>query len=90
MSQISIFYEEIISKNQLRPWSEFAIPPTSYRGLSGPSGPSVPGSVPESVPENGGVRRSVPRGVSGALWAPGSGVSKKCPESVPRVSGDAL
>ena len=41
------------------------IPPTSYRGLSGPSGPSVPGSVPES----GGVRRSVPRGVPKALWA---------------------
>ena len=36
-----------------------AIPPTSYRGLSAPSGPSVPGSVPESVPANGGVRRSV-------------------------------
>ena len=29
---------------------------------------------------------SVFRGVSGALRAPGSGVSKKCPESVPGVS----
>ena len=28
-----------------------------------------------------------PKGVSGALRAPGSGVSKKCPESVPGVSG---
>ena len=37
------------------------------------SGPKCPGSVP--------------RGVSGALRAPGSGVSKKCPESVPGVSG---
>ena len=36
------------------------------------SGPKCPGSVP--------------RGVSGALRAPGSGVSKKCPQSVPRVS----
>ena len=30
---------------------------------------------------------SVPWGVSGALRAPCSRVSKKCPESVPRVSG---
>ena len=29
---------------------------------------------------------SVPRGVSGALRAPASGASKKCPQSVPRVS----
>ena len=36
----------------------------------------MPGSVPESVP-NGCVRGSVPRG---------SGVSKKCPESVPGVT----
>ena len=57
------------------------------RGLSGPSGPRVPGSVSESVPENGVVPRSVPRGVPGALRAPGSRVSKKCPESVPGVSG---
>ena len=78
---------------------KLAIPPTSYRGLSSPSGPGVPISVPESVPENGGVRQSVPRrrGVPGALWAPGSGVSKRCPESVfgaskkcPRHSGDTL
>ena len=62
-----------------------AIPPTSYRGLSGPSGPSVPGSVPESVPKSEGVRRSVPRGVPKAIRAPGSRVSKKCPESVSGV-----
>ena len=43
-------------------------------------------SVPEGVPENGGVQESVRRGVSGTLWAPGSGVSRKCPESVPGVS----
>ena len=49
-----------------------ATPPACYRSLSGPSGPKCPGSVP--------------RGVSGALRAPGSGVSKKCPESVPGVS----
>ena len=42
--------------------------PTCYRSLSGPSGPKSPGSVP--------------RGVSGALRAPGSGVSKECPRSV--------
>ena len=47
----------------------------------------VPQGVPERVPENGGVQGSVPRGVPGALRAPGSGVPKKCPESVPRVSG---
>ena len=57
-------------------------PPGCYRSLSGPSRPKCPWSVPESVP---GVRGSVQRGVSGALWAPGSGVFKKCPESVPGV-----
>ena len=54
-----------------------ATPPACYRSLSGPSGPKCPGSVP--------------RGVSGALRAPGSGVSKKCrrecPRSVKKVSG---
>ena len=45
--------------------------------------PRVPGSVPKSVPENGGVRGSVPRRVLGALWA-SAPESKKCPESVPR------
>ena len=54
-------------------------PPTCYRSLSGPSGPKCP----ECVPENGGVRGSVRRGVPGAQRAPGSGVSKKCPESAP-------
>ena len=47
----------------------FLQPPSAcYRSLSGPSGPKSP--------------ESVPRGVSGALWAPGSGV----PKSVPRMS----
>ena len=48
----------------------------------GPFGPECPGSVPESVPENGGVRRSVPRGVPG----PFGPRAPECPESVPRVS----
>ena len=47
-------------------------PRTCYRGLSGPSGPKCPGSVL--------------RGVSGAVRALGSAVSKTCPESVPGVS----
>ena len=45
--------------------------PKSF-GSSGPSGPKCPGSVPQSV--------------SGALWAPGSGVFKNWPESAPAVS----
>ena len=61
-------------------------PADQLQASLGGFGPECPGSVPESVPENGGVRRSVPRGVAGAFRAPGSGVSK-CPESVPRVSG---
>ena len=48
-----------------------ANPPACYRSLSGPSGPKC--------------SRGVPWGVSGALRAPGSGVSKKYPESVPAV-----
>ena len=47
---------------------------------------SVPGGSPRVSPKTGGVRGSVRRDVSGALWAPGSGVSKKCPESAPGVS----
>ena len=38
-------------------------------------------------PKMGGVRGGVRRGAPGALRGPGSGVSKKCPESVPGVSG---
>ena len=54
----------------------------------GPFGKQVSRGVsPRVSPKTGGVRRSVRRGVSGALRAPGSGVSKKCPESVPGVSG---
>ena len=52
---------------------ELQSPPACYRSLSGPSRPKCP--------------ESALRGVSGALRAPGSGVSKKCPESVPGVSG---
>ena len=47
---------------------------------------SVPGVSPRVSPKMGGVRGSVRRGVPGALRAPGSGVSKKCPKSVPGVS----
>ena len=43
---------------------------------------SVPGSVPGSVPKTGGVRRSVPRGVSGTLRPR----APECQKSVPRVS----
>ena len=55
-------------------WGWLATPPACYRSLSGPSGPKCPGSVP--------------RGVSRKLWAPGSGVSKKRPQSAPGVSGE--
>ena len=51
---------------------------------------SVPGVSPRVSPKTGGVRGSVRRGVFGALWAPGSGVSKKCPESVRGVSKRCL
>ena len=47
---------------------------------------SVPGVSPRVSPKTGCVRESVRQGVSGALQAPGSGVSKKFPESVPGVS----
>ena len=47
---------------------------------------SVPGVSPRVSPKIGGVRRSVRRGVPGALRAADSGVSKKCPESVKKVS----
>ena len=46
--------------------------PASYRSPSGPSGPKCPGSVLGVSPKTGGVRRSVPWGVS---------------KSVPRVPG---
>ena len=67
--------------------NDVAILPTSYRGLSGPSGPSVPKkSVPQSVPENGGVRESVPRQTHGLLPGPFTPRGPECPKSVPRVS----
>ena len=50
----------------------------------GPFGPEV--VSPRVSPKTGGVRGSVRRGVSRAFRPPSSGVSKKCPESVPRVS----
>ena len=62
-----------------------AIPPTSYRGLSGHRA-RVSWECPRECPRKRGVPDGVsPRGVSGAFRALGSGVSKKCPESVPRV-----
>ena len=64
---------------------------------------SVSGVSPRMSPgrgcprKTGGVRGSVRRGVCGALRAPGSGVSEKCPDSVlgvskrcPGHSGDTL
>ena len=54
--------------------SKLAIPPARYR-----TGPKCP----QSVPENGGCPRDCP---TGCFRAPGSGVSKKCLESVPGVS----
>ena len=60
--------------------ASFATPPDLLQESLGPFGPE---SVPEGVPESGGVGGSVRRGVPGTLWALGSGVSKKCPESVP-------
>ena len=53
--------------------SGIANSPACSGSLSGFLGPKCSGSVP--------------RGVSGGLRAPGSGVSQTCPESVPRVSG---
>ena len=60
--------------------THIAAPPACYKGLSGPSGPKCL----RECPENRGVSESVPWSVSEALRAPGpgSGVSKKCPESV--------
>ena len=63
-----------------------AIPPACYRSLSGPSGPKCPRSVPKSVPESEGCPGECPTGCSRGPSGPGSGVSKKCPESVPGVS----
>ena len=54
-------------------------------GLLGPSSLKCPGSVPESVPENKGVRGSVPQSmVGGALEvrAPGSEVPKSAEKSL--------
>ena len=56
----------------LRP--TLAIPPTSYRGLSGPSGPSVLGSVPKSARAlfrlAPGCPKSVPRMSPESLGTP--------------------
>ena len=56
----------------------FANSPASYRSFSDPPGPKCPGSVPE----NGGVRRSVPR----VFPEPFGPRAPECPTSVPRVS----
>ena len=45
---------------------------------------SVPGVCPRVSPKTGGVRGSVPRGVSAARRA------QECPKSVPRVSAECL
>ena len=70
---------------------KLAIPPTSYKGSLGPFGPECPGECPRKqgcLTECPTECLCGPKGsVSGALRATGSGVSKKCPESVPRVSG---
>ena len=55
----------------------FAISPTSYRGLLGPSGPRVPESVSGSVPQSGPGLRRVQK------------VSREC-SGVSRHSGDTL
>ena len=55
--------------------SGVATPPTCYSSLSSPSGR-----------RKRGCPRECPKGCPRALWAPGSGVSKMCPESVPGVS----
>ena len=67
-------------------WYHFANAPACCRSLSGPSRPKCPRSVPRVSPKTWGVRGSVRRGVSGPFGPMGSGVSKKCPESVPGVS----
>ena len=68
--------------------SHVANPPTCYRSLSGPSGPKCPESVPEGVPENGGVGGSVRRGVPGGPRLRSvQKVSRECPRSVKKVSG---
>ena len=58
--------------------------PSSYRSLLGPSGPKCPGVSGSALSR--GVRGSVTWGACRPLRAPGSRVSRKCPESVPGVS----
>ena len=70
---------------------------TSYRSLSGPLGPKCPGSVPESVRENGGVRgcpRKCPRASPGPIGPFGLQsvqsvlrVSAECQQGVPDTLG---
>ena len=67
--------------------TSFANSPASYRSLSSASGPKCPGSsVPESVPENGGVRRSA-HDPSVSAAAPFGPQALECPKSDPRLSG---
>ena len=66
---------EILGEKAANMWARFSVvlrTPWLATGVSATSGPKRPGSVP--------------RRVSGALRAPRSGGSKKCPESVPEVS----
>ena len=59
-------------------------PPRLATGVSRPLWAQERPGVP---PKTGGVRGSVRPGFSEALRAPGSGVSIKCPESVPECPG---
>ena len=63
---------------------ELRTPRPATGGVLGPFGPEVSWGVSPRVSLKTGVSL---RGVSGARRAPGSGVSEKCPENVPRVSG---
>ena len=80
-SRLSLEYQAVGNYYLKYSWECFMLEkaPTSQKSLSGPSGPKCPGECPTRCPRKWGV--------SGALRAPGSGVSRRCPESVPGVSG---
>ena len=63
-------------------------PPTLLQESFGPFGPKVSRQCPRECPRKRGVSAGVSDGVSpGPFGSLGCGVSKKCPESVPEVSG---
>ena len=65
-----------------RPWGRVATPATNYRGLSRPSGPSVPEVSPRVSP-----KAVVSQGVSHGMFpGPLGRVSPECPKIVRRVS----